>query len=411
MSIFTTEVLNPIEEAMNGKTLQIPIHLDRVKEFLSIRKSIYTIVGGNPGSGKTSFLDDTFVLKPFDLWYKWKDTTDVTFRVLYRSMERKRSLKLTKWACWKMYQDCGLLIDAETLLGYKKTKVSEFVWNKLVESRDWADMMLDYVDIRDGRTTPDDYNNWVTGHALRTGTLFISDSYGVYNAKFPSQYIDTFSEDKFTQLKTGDKELICRFKFKDVDYTIKQGERKFFADRPNEITVVIGDHSGKFSGQTGLTSKKQIIDKASEYNADFRDTFGYSPIIVSQFNRALGDVQRIKMSEGDLAPQLEDFKETSNLAEDADLVLSLFNPFRYKAYDDNGMYKGYNIRDQMVNPQGYNRYRLLSILKNSYGIDDVDFGLKFLGEVNDFTTLPRPGIDNSITHELQKVYTEIQQGK
>lgn len=99
------------------------------------------------------------------------------------------------------------------------------------------------------------------------------------------------------------------------------------------------------------------------------------------------------------------------MIEDSDLVLSIFNPFRYKAYDDNGMYKGYNIRDQMVNPQGYNRYRLLSILKNSYGIDDVDFGLKFLGEVNDFTTLPRPGIDNSITHELQKVYTEIQQGK
>lgn len=92
----------------------------------------------------------------------------------------------------------------------------------------------------------------------------------------------------------------------------------------------------------------------------------------------------------------------------ADLVLSLFNPFRYKSYDDNGMYKGYNIRDNMVSPLGYNRYRLLSILKNSYGVDDVDFGLRFWGEVNAFATLPKSDSD---LHELQKVYNEIQQGK
>lgn len=49
MSIFTNEVLNPIEEAMNGKTLQIPIHLDRVKEIFAIRKSIYTVILGGTG--------------------------------------------------------------------------------------------------------------------------------------------------------------------------------------------------------------------------------------------------------------------------------------------------------------------------------------------------------------------------
>jgi len=49
MSIFTTEVLNPIEEAMSGKTLQIPIHLDRVKEIFAIKKNIYTTVIGGTG--------------------------------------------------------------------------------------------------------------------------------------------------------------------------------------------------------------------------------------------------------------------------------------------------------------------------------------------------------------------------
>lgn len=411
MSIFEKEVLQPVRDALDGKVLRIPIHLERVSEVLSLRKNIYTIVGGNTGSGKTSFVDDTFVLKPFQLWNKFKDTTDVTFRVLYRSMERRRSLKLTKWACWKMYQDHGILIDSETLLGYKKAKVSEAIWNILVEARDWADMLLDYIDIRDGRTSPDDYNHWVTNHAIRNGTLYVSDTKGVYDFKQPGTYIDTFSTGKEKTLANGEKVQIVVVTHKGETITLRQNERYYFPNREKEITIVVGDHVGKFVGQTGLTSKKQIIDKASEHNADFRDVFGYSPVGVSQFNRAIGDVQRMKFSDGDLSPQLEDFKDTGNLTEDADLVIALFNPYRYKSFDDNGMYKGYNIRDEMVNPFGHNRYRLISILKNSYGIDDVDFGLKFLGEVNDFTTLPKPGPDNQVTQELQKVYKEIQQGK
>ena len=87
------------------------------------------------------------------------------------------------------------------------------------------------------------------------------------------------------------------------------------------------------------------------------------------------------------------------------MVISLFNPFRFHSYDEKGMYKGYNIRDRMVSPGGYNRYRLLSILKNSYGIDDVDYGLKFLGEVSTFMTLPRPE-----DPRLNQVYNDIALG-
>ena len=411
MSVFQKEVLSLVRSAMDGNILQIPLHLDRVKDVFSIRKNVYTVIAGNTGSGKTSFLDDTYVLKPFELWDKWKDETDVTFRVLYRSMERKRSLKLTKWACWKMYQNSGLLMDAETLLGYRKAKVSEQVWNMLVGARDWADRLIDYVDIRDGRTSPDDYNHWVTSHATMHGTLYVSDIHGAYNFLTPGKYIGKFSPSIVKTLDNRETVQIVEFKHKDETVILKQNERYYIPNKPKEITVVIGDHVGKFVGQPGLSTKKQIIDKASEYNADFRDVFGYSPIAVSQFNRAIGDVQRMKFSDGDLAPQLEDLKDTGSLAEDADLVLALFNPYRYKSYDDNGMYKGYNIRDEMVNPFGYNRYRLLSVLKNSYGIDDVDFGLKFLGEVNDFTTLPRPNPDGSPSADLSRVYKEIQQGK
>jgi len=410
MSTFEREVLRNVRDAMDGKVMQIPLHLDRVGEIFAIRKNVYTLIGGGTGSGKTSFLDDTFVLKPYELWRKWKDNTDLTFKVLYRSMERKKSLKLTKWACWKLFQDSGILLDAETLLGYRKSKITEETWKLLVGARDWADEMLDYVDIRDGRTTPDDYSNWVHKYAVDNGVLFQADMYGIKSSKY-STYIHTFSERDWITLKNGEECIAVRITHGDETFVLKQGEKYYVPTRPKEITMVIGDHLGKHSSQKGLTTKKQIIDAVSERNADFRDIYGYSPIAVSQFNRAIGDVQRMKFSDGDLSPQIEDFKDTGNTVEDADLVLALFNPYRYKSYDDHGMYKGYNIRDEMVNPLGYNRYRLLSILKNSYGIDDVDFGMLFRGEVNDFKTLPKANDDNTMTRELQQVYREIQIGK
>lgn len=412
MSIFQREVLNPVRDAIDGKVVQIPISLDRISNYLSIRQSIYTLIGGNTGSGKTSFVDDTYVLKPYMLWDKYKDNTDVTFRVLYRSMERKRSLKLAKWACWKMYQDSGILMDSDTLLGYKKVKASEEIWKRLVDSRDWADKLLDYVDIRDGRTTPSEYSNWVQSHALKHGKLLVADSVGLFWAGSKQiSYIDLFKPDKTISLDSGDRVEIVSTTYRNVEYVLKSGERKYIPNRDKEITIVIGDHVGKASPDAGQRSKKEVIDKFSEHNSDFRDIYSYSPVAISQFNRAVGDIQRIKHSKGDLAPIIEDFKESGNTQEDADLILAIFNPYRYKAYDEDGIYKGYNIRDRMVSPLGFNRYRLLSVLKNSYGVDDVEFGLKFMGEVNDFRTLPKPTNEHgAINPELSIIYNNIRKG-
>ncbi len=408
MSVFQEKVLDRVREALDGNVVQIPVHLERVNDVLSIRKNLYTLVGGNTGSGKTSFVDDTYVLKPYTLWQQFKDQTDITFRSLYRSMERSQGDKLAKWACWKLHQDHGFLIDSDTLLGYRKNRISEEVWDLIVASREWADELLDYVDIRDGRTTPNELNEWVTGHALRNGNLFVTDGFGLKHLNTNKDtYQLTFhehGEDK--QLKSGDIVRVIRFNFEGKVRELKADEKLYIPWRNKEITTVISDHLGKFNGDPGQSSKKAIVDKASEYNSDFRDVFGYSPVAISQFNRAIGDTQRMKFADGDLAPQIEDFKDSAGSQEDADLILALFDAFRYKSYDANGMYRGYNIRDKMVNAYGYNRYRLLAVLKNSYGRDSVSFGLKFLGEVNDFKTLPKP--DDELA--LQREYELISKG-
>jgi replicative DNA helicase len=113
-----------------------------------------------------------------------------------------------------------------------------------------------------------------------------------------------------------------------------------------------------------------------------RDFYGYTIVAVQQFNRDISNPIRIK--NGDVEPQLEDFKESSVPQEDADVVLALFDPMRYKVSDPSG----YNL-DRLIDEYGGKYFRSLRLIKNSYGEDDVRIGLGFLGQVGMFKELPK----------------------
>jgi hypothetical protein len=113
-----------------------------------------------------------------------------------------------------------------------------------------------------------------------------------------------------------------------------------------------------------------------------RDFYGYSPVVVSQFNRDISSPMRLK--NGDVEPQLEDFADSSSTQNDADVVLALFDPMRYKVEDPSG-YDLNKLRDEF----GAKYFRSLRLIKNSYGEDDVRIGLGFLGQIGMFRELPK----------------------
>jgi hypothetical protein len=113
-----------------------------------------------------------------------------------------------------------------------------------------------------------------------------------------------------------------------------------------------------------------------------RDFYGYTPVVVSQFNRDISNPIRIK--NGDVEPQLEDFAESSSTQNDADVVLALFDPMRYKVADPSG----YTL-DKLKDQYGAKYFRSLRLIKNSYGEDDVRIGLGFLGQIGMFKELPK----------------------
>lgn len=337
--MFKELLAEDIEKGIRGENNGVPTGFPILDSNINgIQKSLYTIVGGNSGTGKTSFVDLAYVLNP----YKWltenKDKTDIKIKWVYNSMERNTKYKLAKWVCLKLFQDHKIIIDVPTMLGWqgKKFEIEDGLKKLIFEAGEYFDKMFasGCIQIIDGGQNPTGIRNKLIEVAKAHGTLVPVDEY----------------------------------------------TKRYVPNDPNLLIVVINDHVGKLAGERGF-SDKELLDKHSEYMGDCRDRYGFTIIDISQFNRSIGSSDRMKLKA--VSPEPDDFKGSGDMYENADVALGLFNPYKFKIND----FLGYDI-PKFVSKEGENRFRSVSIIKNSYGADDIIIGLNFLGENGNFRELP-----------------------
>lgn len=324
-----------VQAGLDGRNNGIPMGFDRLNRYIGIRKSMYTLVGGLTGSGKTSFIDDAYVLNPFDWYISKENKTNIKLKIWYRSMERSGTYKLAKWIARKIFIDQGFIIPVNKLLGWTD-KMTKDEHDLFLMYEDYANEMKEVITIIDGPENPVGFAKELKDYALENGEIVQVDKYN----------------------------------------------KRYIPKNENEITIVVIDHIGLLKTTTAQPTKKQAIDKMSDELRYARDFYGYSPVAVSQFNRDISSPMRLK--NGDVEPQLEDFADSSQTQNDADVVLALFDPMRYKVADPSG-YSMEKLKDEY----GAKYFRNLRLIKNSYGEDDVRIGLGFLGQVGMFKELPR----------------------
>jgi hypothetical protein len=323
-----------VQNGLDGRNNGIPMGFNRLNRYIGIRKSMYFLVGGLTGSGKTSFIDDAFVLNPYD-WYIEQKNPGVKLRVIYRSMERSRTYKLAKWVSRKIFLDTGTIIPVSRLLGWTE-KMTKDEHDLFLMYEDYMGNMNEVITIIDGPENPVGIAKELKAHALQNGRIEQVDEYN----------------------------------------------KIYVPNDPNELTIVVIDHIGLLRTTKDQPTKKQAIDKMSDELRYARDFYGYTPVVVSQFNRDINNP--IRQKNGDVEPQLEDFADSSQTQNDADVVLALFDPLRYKVDDPSG-YSINKLKDQY----GAKYFRSLRLIKNSYGEDDVRVGLGFMGQIGMFKELPR----------------------
>jgi hypothetical protein len=323
-----------VQAGLDGRNNGIPMGFNRLNRYIGIRKSMYTLIGGLTGSGKTSFVDDAYVLNPFD-WYINQKEPKLKLRIIYRSMERSKTYKLAKWVGRRIFLDHGVIISVNKLLGWTE-KMTKDEHDLFLMYEDYMEQMKDVITIIGGAENAVGIAKELKVHALENGVIEQVDQYN----------------------------------------------KVYIPNDENEITIVVIDHIGLLKTTTAQPNKKAAIDKMSDELRYAIDFYGYSPVVVSQFNRDISNPMRQK--NGDVEPQLEDFADSSSTQNDADVVLALFDPMRYKVADPSG----YDI-NKLRDDYGAKYFRSLRLIKNSYGEDDVRIGLGFLGQVGIFKELPR----------------------
>jgi hypothetical protein len=331
------ELLNAeVNKGLGDFNRGIPMGFDRLTRYVGIRKGMYYLIGGNTGSGKTSFIDDAFVLNPVD-WAMSKEgiASGIKVKVWYRSMERSRTYKMAKWVSRKIFLDQGIIIPVGKILGWNE-KMTKDEHDLFLYYKDYVEQLSEIVTIIDGPENP-------------VGIAKELKAYAEANGKIEQ---------------------------------LDQWNKIYVPNDPTQITMVVVDHIGLLKTTKDQPTKKDAIDKMSDELRYARDFYGYSPVVVSQFNRSISNPSRIK--NGDVEPQLEDFADSSSTQNDADVVMALFDPMRYKVADPSG----YDL-DKLKDQFGAKYFRSLRLIKNSYGEDDVRIGLAFLGELGIFAEMPR----------------------
>ena len=232
-------------------------------------------------TGKTAFVDTAYVLNPYQWLMDNKGKTNIKIKWVYNSMERNTKYKLAKWTCLKLFNDYGIIMDVPTMLGWsgKKYEITDSLKSKIYKSGKYFDEMFEsgVIDIFEGSQNPTGIRNYLIELAKKHG--------------------EVKQINKFT--------------------------RRYIPNDPDLHIIVINDHVGKLSGERGF-SDKELLDKHSEFMGDCRDRYGMTIIDISQFNRSIGSVDRMKTKA--VSPEPDDFKGSGDLYENADIALALFNP-------------------------------------------------------------------------------------
>jgi len=152
---------------------------------------------------------------------------------------------------------------------------------------------------------------------------------------------------------------------------------------PTLHTIVITDHLRKLKPERSF-NMKQVVDKYSEYQVELRNWCGFTFVNIIHTNRSLGAGENIRFYGSELYPTSENIKDTSNLSEDADHVITLFDPnddrYRLEKHFD------LRIRDAQGNVLWPN-LRTVHLVESRHCESPKHFKTEMLGNVKAFVPL------------------------
>lgn len=340
------------KQGLLGKNIGIPMGIPSLDANMNgiQRKSIY-VVGAPPKCGKTTLVDYCFLISPF--LYK-QQNPDLPLDIIYYSWEIDRVSKEFKMAAFFLEHDYGINsfihedntydIDATYLMGRK----------------------------RDLNNVPITVNSDISNVLREVYEKRIIPMFGEYDddgRKIQKGVVDLVTQKLTPSQVKSDIESYLKARG-----TINNG--KWIPNNPNQWTICIFDHLRKVLREKKM-SLKEAVDALSNDQVEMRNNHGLTFVDIIHLNRSMSDTQRQKHLGDELYPTGDDIKDTGNLSEDANYILTMFNPMDEKY----GLTSHFG---KALNKTTHKNYRSLHLVESRDTECPMHFRLNMFGATNRF---------------------------
>ena len=320
-------LLEQIKEGREGKNHGFNMGLPKLGEIIDgVTQSNYTLIFSNTGTGKSSLVLYSYIYRPL-----MEHLDDGNFKVMYYSLEMSSEMLFAKLLSIYIFEKYHIPLTIKDLLSKGRNYIlPDNYYGIVLQCKEWLEKVEKIVMVYD--------------KSLNARILY----------------------------HTLCNELEKNGKFKETD-----NRKIYIPDNPKMVYLVVIDHLSLVMRGEGRTLKEEM-DLISAYLVTLRNKCRISPVVIMQANRNQASNDRRKA--GMVNMSITDLKDTGSPAQDAEVILSLLDPYKEKLTS----YRGYDVR------QLGRHFRILTVLKNRYGESDVELGCAFYGNISYFAELPMP---------------------
>jgi hypothetical protein len=292
-------LLKYIQDGQLGYNKALPIGIEDPKEALiGVLPKHYYLIGADSGVGKTTFTDFNFLLTPY---FNKPENIDVQW--FYYSLELGASMKKMSWLNYVIHKEEGVILPLSDLAGFKGNKLTSKQLELIEKYSPIVEKLAEDIRLVDDTVNPTRIYYELMDFAKKNGKLH------------------------YKKYEADGKQLE-----KLVGYT---------PNNPNQRVIIIVDHIALLASENNKNTK-QTMDLLSEYMVKFRNIFGYTPVIVQQFNTSQEAQSRTQNKNTmRITPGKSDFGDSTYTWRDCDIALGGVCPARYEI----ASFRGYNVNE------------------------------------------------------------------
>ena len=365
-----------------NKGLNIGPGLEKLNKAINgLQKKMMIGVASAPKIGKSTFVDYAFIIHPW-LHSLELGPEKIDFRVIYLSFEMDRITKEFDFAVYFLYHDYGIkgmkLPEGVTYNNVGGVPLSSDLLRGRVQDDSGEIIKLSKAleekmkEVYENRIIPlfGEYNE--DGKKIKPGVIVfeehIENPTGLYNKLLGF---------------AGSRGVFSTSTFVNSSGQTIQTREGYTPNNPNEFIVVVIDTVRKVAPERGF-SLKQAVDKMLEYCTILKKLCGYTFIPIVHINRDMATTTNLTFMKDRVHPQPEFIKDTGNLSEECNHLITLFNP-----YDDR-----YNLNSHFGHklrlPSGEKAYpnlRTVHLVESRQVVYPQHFRVQMEGNIKNFNQL------------------------